>query len=447
MRSRSWPVLVVAFGALMILMGVYGYVAGRRGGRIYDEMQAANDSHRRSQQALTEIRSGIYLTGLCIRDYLLDPSHLSTERYRSQFAEVHASTVQYLEQLRKPARPEETLAFEALRAEMESYFALLAPVFEWTPQQKVLLSPRFLREEVLTRRNSVMAMALEVRELNRAHFARQREDLARAQRSFQTYLNRMTVLVLFLGTMVAAASIVRITRLEARNLEHQRLTERAENELRRLSQQLVQAQEDERKLIARELHDQVGQMLTAVRMEVGGLAQLRGADEEQFRASAQEARQVVEQALRAVRDIAMGLRPSMLDDLGLAPAIEWQARNFSRRSGVPVDVRIDGNLDGLPDSHRTCVFRVVQEALTNCARHAQAGRILISVPGRDGLLSLAVQDDGVGFGIDDSRGKGLGLIGMEERVGELGGRFEVVSQPHKGTLIHVELPVHKEAKA
>ncbi|MEN6604694.1 MAG: sensor histidine kinase, partial [Bryobacteraceae bacterium] len=199
--------------------------------------------------------------------------------------------------------------------------------------------------------------------------------------------------------------------------------------------------------IARELHDQVGQMLTAVRMEVGGLAQLRGTDDGQFHARAQEARQIVEQALRAVRDIAMGLRPSMLDDLGLAPAIEWQARNFSRRSGVPVDVRVDGDLDGLPDSHRTCVFRVVQEALTNCARHARARSITISVHGRDGLLSLVVQDDGSGFGIHDSRGKGLGLIGMEERVGELGGHFEVLSQPQKGTLIRVELPVHREAKA
>ncbi|MEN6604164.1 MAG: hypothetical protein ABFD86_17275, partial [Bryobacteraceae bacterium] len=234
MRSRSWPVLVVAFGALMVLMGLYGYVAVRRGSRIYAEMQAVNDSHRRSQQALTEIRSGIYLAGLCLRDYLLDPSNLTTERYRAQFAEVHASTVQYLGQLRKPARPEEALAFEALRGEMESYFALLAPVFEWTPKQKVLLSSRFLREEVLPRRNAVMAMALEVRELNRAHFTRQREDLARAQRSFRTYLTRMTVLVLFLGMMVAGVSIVRITRLEARNLEHQRLTERAEMELRRL---------------------------------------------------------------------------------------------------------------------------------------------------------------------------------------------------------------------
>jgi signal transduction histidine kinase len=174
---------------------------------------------------------------------------------------------------------------------------------------------------------------------------------------------------------------------------------------------------------------------------------LKDASQEQFDARAREARQIVEQALRAVRDMAMGLRPSMLDDLGLVPAIEWQARDFSRRAGVPVQVQVDGNLDGIPDIHRTCVYRVVQEALTNCARHAGARNIRISLHGRDDLLSLVVQDDGAGFGPDDSRGKGLGLIGMEERVGELGGRLEIHSQPHKGTLVRVELPAGEKVKA
>ncbi len=447
MRSRTWPILVVGFGALVILVGLYGYFAIRRAESIYTEMQVAYDSHRRAQQALAEMRSGIYLAGLFMRDYLLDPSHLTTERYRANFNEVRVSVMEYMTQLRKPLVPEEAAALEGLRGELDAYFALLAPVFEWTPQQKVLMSSRFLREQVLPRRNSVLAMALEVRDLNRARFARQREELARTQREFRAFLYRMTAISLILGLLVAGASVAQIVKLEARNLEHQRRTEQAEQELRRLSQQLVQAQEDERKSIARELHDQVGQMLTAVRMELGSLAQLRGASQEQFDARVRDARQIAEQALRAVRDMAMGLRPSMLDDLGLVPAIEWQARDFSRRAGVTVQVQVDGDLDGLPDAHRTCVFRVVQEALTNCARHAEAHNIRISLHGRDGLLSLVVQDDGVGFGTATSRGKGLGLIGMEERVGDLGGRLELHSQPRRGTMIRVELPVGERVKA
>jgi signal transduction histidine kinase len=447
MRSRSWRVLIVGFGALLILMGLYGYIAVRRAQRIYAVTQSAYENHRYSQQALAELRSGIYLAGLCLRDYLLDPSNLGAGRYREQFAEVRASTMQYLKQLRTPTRPEETLALGRLEGELEAYFGLLAPVFEWTPQQKLLLSSQFLREQVLPRRKSVLAMALDVRDLNRAHFAQQREELARSQEEWRAFLNRMTALSLALGAIVAAASILRITRLETRNRQHQRRTEQAEQELRRLSQQLVQAQENERKLIARELHDQVGQMLTAVRMELGSLLQLPDASEGQFQIRVREARQITEQALRAVRDLAMGLRPSMLDDLGLVPAIEWQARDFSRRAGVPVTVQVEGRLEDLSEAHRTSVFRIVQEALTNCARHARAQNIRISLHGRDGLLLLEVQDDGVGFGPRDSRGKGLGLIGMEERVGELGGKIEILSQPRQGTLVRVELPVTEETKA
>ncbi len=229
-------------------------------------------------------------------------------------------------------------------------------------------------------------------------------------------------------------------------MEHQERAEQAEQELRRLSQQLVQAQETERKLIARELHDQIGQMLTAVRMDLSGLMQSSEGRGEPFCTRLREARQTAEQALRAVRDLAMGLRPSMLDDLGMAPAIEWQARDYSRRAGVPVHVQVDGNLDAIPEAHRTCIYRVVQEALTNCARHARARNIRILLHGGSGRIFLAVQDDGVGFGPGEGRGSGLGLIGMEERVGELGGRLEILSQPHKGTLIRVELPVGGETR-
>jgi CHASE3 domain sensor protein len=143
MRSRSWPVLIVGFGALLILMGLYGYVAARRAQRIYTVTQSTYENHRYSQQALAEMRSGIYLAGLCLRDYLLDPSHLGTDRYREQFVEVRASTMQYLNQLRKPSRPEETVALGRLDKELKAYFDLLGPVFEWTPQQKLLLSSRF----------------------------------------------------------------------------------------------------------------------------------------------------------------------------------------------------------------------------------------------------------------------------------------------------------------
>ena len=146
--------------------------------------------------------------------------------------------------------------------------------------------------------------------------------------------------------------------------------------------------------------------------------------------------------MRAIRDLAMGLRPSMLDDLGLAPALEWQGREFSRHTGVPAVVTVDGTVDDLPETHRTCIYRVVQEALTNCAKHAKAKNVLVSVHGRDKSVEALIQDDGVGFNAA-SRVGGLGLLGIEERVQELEGTLGIISQLGKGTTLRVQIPVKR----
>jgi signal transduction histidine kinase len=143
----------------------------------------------------------------------------------------------------------------------------------------------------------------------------------------------------------------------------------------------------------------------------------------------------------------MGLRPSMLDDIGLGPALQWQAREFSRRSGVPAVVQLDGVLAGLPDEHRTCVYRIVQEALTNCVRHAEAKGIRVSVHGGSDMVNVTIQDDGVGFNPDHALREGLGLVGIGERVRQLGGTLAITSQAKKGTILKVELPLHSGIKA
>src|SRR5439155_7319864 len=193
---------------------------------------------------------------------------------------------------------------------------------------------------------------------------------------------------------VSAASIVRLSKLENRAEEHRVQTEHAEQELRRLSQQLVRAQEDERRNISRELHDEVGQILTALRVELGNLERLRSGPERDFRAHMDDAKDLAAQSLQSVRNLAAGLRPSVLDDLGLGPALEWQAREFSRRTGIPVEVVTEDVSDELPEAYRTCLYRVVQEALTNCARHSEARQIRIAMRTQNDRLCLAVQDDG-----------------------------------------------------
>ena len=440
MRSRTWPILGIGFGTLVVLIGILGIDATRRAEHIYQEILAAHQSYLRSEQILNEIRSSIAHSGILVRDFLLDPSHLTADRHRRELLEVRSGMMQNLGELDRLMGSEEPALRQRLRAELDGYWNSREPIFTWSPQQKMALSYLYLQREVRPRRNAVLSIADEIAELRDANFRNQQRRISQSRREFRSHQSRMLAVALSLGVLVAAASILRISRLERRAEEQRRRTERAEQELRRLSQQLVKAQEEERKSISRELHDQVGQMLTALRMELADLEQLREGPGEKFQAGVRETKQLAEQAMHVVRDLAMGLRPSMLDDLGLAPAVQWQAREFSRRSGVPVDLEMDGGLDRLPDSHRTCVYRVVQEALTNCARHAHAKSVRVAIHGSESRISLTIQDDGVGFA-PENRSSGLGLIGIEERVRELGGSLAIFSQPQKGTLIRIGIPL------
>jgi signal transduction histidine kinase len=145
---------------------------------------------------------------------------------------------------------------------------------------------------------------------------------------------------------------------------------------------------------------------------------------------------------RTVRNLALGLRPSMLDDFGLQPALEWHVRDFSRRCNMDVELKIEGDVASLPDKHRTCVYRVIQEAMTNCARHARAKTIFVEVASREGQLRVAVSDDGIG--LDPAMGRrGLGLRGIEERVKELRGSMNIARRAGAGagTTVSVLLPI------
>jgi signal transduction histidine kinase len=147
--------------------------------------------------------------------------------------------------------------------------------------------------------------------------------------------------------------------------------------------------------------------------------------------------------LRTVRDLAQGLRPSMLDDFGLQPALEWLVRDFRRRGNVRVDLSVYGDISALPDPHRTCAYRVVQEALTNGLRHAGATTVSVSVTREGRRVQIGVVDDGVGFDPDTPR-QGLGLVGIEERVRDLHGVVTIHSRPGRGVQLAISLPLAAE---
>jgi signal transduction histidine kinase len=203
---------------------------------------------------------------------------------------------------------------------------------------------------------------------------------------------------------------------------------------------LVNTQEEERKNLSRELHDHVAQVLTGLRMELGRVERMTAPFTAQVGPAVAECKRLVDDMFLTVRNLALGLRPSMLDDFGLQAALEWLVRDFTGRYPITVDLGMEGVFDALPDKHRTCVYRVVQEALTNCVRHAHPETIHIGVTACDGQLNVDVTDDGIG--LDPARrGKGLGLRGIEERVRELGGTLTISGLSGRGTTLAIRLPV------
>jgi signal transduction histidine kinase len=418
MRLRTWPTVVGGLACLLLLILVSSEVIRRKARDIYESLDQVNTLHRNNAVKLQTLRADIHLSGIFVRDYLLDNSHLTADSYRARLITLREATRKTLEELHASASPAERERIERLQSNLDDYWETYDPLFGWTPAQKLYLSAPFLRQNVLPRRNAVLELTRDIEALNNASLAQQRAVVATQEQELRRLFARMLWITMGLGVAIAIGAGLRFHYVETR----------FEDQYRRISQMMVRAQEEERKRLSRELHDQVGQMLTALRMEVG-------------RGHQAESKALIDTMVATVRDLSMGLRPSMLDDIGLGPALQWLARDHARRFDCPVNVELSGDLDALPESHRTCTYRVVQEALTNCARHAQARRIDVALHGTPGQLRLQIKDDGVGMPARPLAAPGLGLFGIEERVRELGGRLQLYSQPGQGTSLKIEMPI------
>lgn len=442
MRFRTWPLAALALGALLVLVVVSVLESARRAEQIYTRLDDINLRYHDVEAKLRRLRSDVNLSGIFVRDYLLDPDRAPT--YRARLEEYREANLQAFNDLRGLIRgtPDNDQRLASLQAKLEDYWQVLDPLFDWTPAERQRQSALFLRQEVIPRREAVLAIAQEIEELNHATMGEQRTEVSEQQAQLRSALYRLLWASLLLGMVVAATTVFRLRRLE-RQAEHERVVaEQAEQRMRELSQQLVQTQEEERKHLSRELHDHVGQVLTALRMELGSIDRLRATDDVALGRAVTEARQLVDNMVRTVRDLALGLRPSMLDDFGLQPALEWHVRDFTRRYHLRVDLNVNGDLTTLSEQHRTCVYRAVQEALTNCVRHASASCIRVTVKGDADKLSVVVVDDGVGMD-PKRRGGGLGLRGIEERVRDLGGTLEIHSTPGVGTSLTIAVPMKR----
>jgi signal transduction histidine kinase len=252
-------------------------------------------------------------------------------------------------------------------------------------------------------------------------------------------LSRAFIIALGSALLLVAAGMIYILRLERQTQLRYVELARSRHELQRLSSRLVDAQESERRAISRELHDEVGQSLGALLVDLSRLSASIPPDRAEEKEQVDRMKSVAESSVQAVRNIALLLRPSMLDDLGLGPALEWQGREVSRRSDIEVEVHAENVPRDLPAEYATTIYRLAQEALNNAVRHSGAKTAKVEVEQSGRRVRVRISDDGRGF--DPKRTRGLGILGMEERVKRLGGEFTVDSAPGRGAAITAELPL------
>jgi signal transduction histidine kinase len=435
-------VLFAGFAVTIVLWLAAGVDLAFRYQAIQRELGGLTDRFVASEQALADLRTSVLLGAIDWRDALLDSGGPErTDYYLAQmrrYQQVCAASIAELERSGEPLGGSESLA--ALAREVDDYWASVLPIVAPPPGWRAAELRRILNDRIIPRRESVIRIVAHVQALNRAHLQQQQRREADV---YGQSRNRFLITggaALLLSLLVGAFVSSHVSRLE-RRLRAQ-LAANAENtvQLHHLSARLVRAQEDERRLIARELHDEVGQALTAVKMQ---LAVARRSMPDGQTGAIDEARAITDSALQSARQISRLLHPPMLEDTGLAATLDWYLKGFSERTGVPVEFVHSGMEERAAPEVETCLFRVVQEATTNIARHAGATSCRVYLQRLPSSVVLTVEDNGSGFEPDAARpdrSEGVGLLGIQERVMDARGTFRVESAPGRGARITVELP-------
>jgi signal transduction histidine kinase len=427
-----------------------GYELIRSVRAVERQVAAAHESFTRDADVLSVIRTSVLMGSVYARDVLIDPGLAPREKYREELRLLRSDIETKLGEGAVPVRqPSEQGHWQSLQTRLDQYWQTLDFVLEPLPLD-TFLAVSYLRREVLPARVEVLRVLDELTALQRLSQAEHDAQVAVLYADVRSRFRSVVTWALVMGIAVAGFAFWHVSRLE-RQLHRQRLAEtETRRELEQLSARLVDAQEDERRTLARELHDEVGQALTAIKMDVG-IALRSAATDARSRASLEDARSIAESTLQSVRDLSQLLHPSMLDDFGLPETLAAYLRSFSKRTGIKAQLELDGLGDRLPADVEVCIYRIVQEALTNVARHSGALSCTVSIRRVDEAVSLVIEDTGRGFTDAADRivaaGRGLGLIGMRERAQALAGRFAIENRPEGGTRITVSLPVPRIVSA
>ena len=444
MVSTIRTAVFAGFGLIGGIWLFAGYYFTGRMAELEHRSSAINARYTRAQDLLTTVRGQVLMGSVYVRDALLDPNPSTADEYRRQLEDSYRSADQALNGYVPVVDvPGERARIARLRRELNDFRRTLLGVLATDSKSWPTEARNLLRGRIMPRREGVMRVSEEVQALNRSAFVQQQLDIAALYRATQRQIWETVGLALVASFAIGLLATIYAGRLEKR-LQLQRLKDvETARDLQRLSSQLLTAQEEERRSIARELHDEVGQVLTAIKVELSvaqRAVEAAGIDAEPL----QDARTITDGALHTVRDLSRLLHPAMLDDLGLTATIDWYLKGFARRHGVRVDLVQEGMEERLAGDIEAAIYRIVQEALTNVARHAQATTCRVNLRRLSDTLVVTIEDDGIGFRAEETgqsaAARGIGLVGIRERVTHLNGKLTLDTAPGKGTRLTVEVP-------
>ena len=429
--------LIAGFTVVFALWVLWGIQLVRSLREIERSVSTVQETYSKGEEILLRIRTNVLLGSIYLRDALIDGASPRRQYYRElERFRVEADTL--IQAYLGDVGPTERTEWARLRTELTDYWASREVAF--SPERRTLLeSADILRRQVVPRRESVLKILDQLGELQAAAEDRHRLEVAALYADFRgrlAWLGAGTLLVALFAAVLAS----RRAHLLQRQVERQRRSEQENrHDLERLSARLVNVQEEERRNLARELHDAVGQALTAVKMDIG--IALRSDSEPRARVALEEAREIMEITLRGVRDLSQLLHPSTLDDFGLPATLSAYLRSFSARTGIRA--HLAGTPEArLPANIEVCVYRIAQEALSNIATHSGATDCTVSLSATSTALQMTIEDNGHGLPkTAGSRRRGLGLVAMRERAQMLGGVFTIDDGPVSGTRIVVTLPL------
>ena len=440
--------LIAGFAVLLAVWAFAGYGLIRSLGDVERRVTAEHDAYARAADAVSLIRRNVLEGSINVRDALIDSDDAARETYRDHLRvlreEAEQRVAQYVPRAQSAAERDE---WAKLQAKLAEFWPSLEFVFADDLPTSTTRAATMLRRNVRPIRKDVLTLLDNLKALQQAALKQHSADVARLYADAQARFVWIVGGALLLGLAAAWFATWHVAGLE-REINRQRLAETHNRlDLERLSARLVEAQEQERRSLARELHDEVGQALTAIKMAVGVALRMPGTHP-RAHAALEEARGLAETTLQGVRDLSQLLHPSMLDDFGLPETLAAYLRNFSKRTGIRAYFTHDEVEDRMPPDVEVCLYRIVQEALTNVARHSGALSCAVSLRRSGDQVQLVVDDSGRGMadaaGGADAR-RGLGLMGMRERAQSLAGRFTLENRPEGGTRIVVTLPVGNHA--